>query len=325
MRFVIYSGILIFLFMATLIGASQEAEPVIVNLMIDVTVPASATEDQAKIVENNLNSMYRAVNSRDLRATIFSTRDAVDSYVRLRLANIGLSPNFELAMSGSRSDERLSNEPYERQLAILEESKKFVELCRICGKNNITAKGFMPQSFDQNQDTYKALDNLGIKYDAGFQAGLLYAPGHENDVWPYQIEGYDLYAVPVSTYSLSGEEVILRDSYFEENGMGASQWYDALVGKFDEIQGKDEPMVVSLTTSVSGSGEFLDATERFMDYAAAKGASFVTSNQLVEMAKTGVRDVSELPAEVSEVCTTCGQSDSGANITVSLNNSTQAA
>jgi hypothetical protein len=34
-----------------------------------------------------------------------------------------------------------------------------------------------PQAFDQNEDTFKILQNLKIAYDAGFQAGLIYRPG----------------------------------------------------------------------------------------------------------------------------------------------------
>ena len=49
-------------------------------------------------------------------------------------------------------------------MAVLEESREFTEMCRICGQNNITVKGFMPQSFDQNQNTCQALDDMGIQY-----------------------------------------------------------------------------------------------------------------------------------------------------------------
>ena len=251
-------------------------------------------------------------------ATIFAPQDVIRSNLDLALTHMGLKGKFELAMSGNNSNENISIMPYADQSASLKISKMFVEGCNVCGKNNITVYGFMPQSFDQNQDTYKVLDDLGIQYDAGFQAGLLYIPGHEKDVWPYLVQGHKFYAVPVSTYDLSEEKVVLRDSYFKDNGLGATQWYDAMVRKFDEIQSKDEPLVISLTTPISGSGEYLDALNRFMDYAISNNASFVTTTQLVILAKTGVHDVSSLlPADASGKCLTCGQEDENYSMSIS--------
>lgn len=58
---------------------------------------------------------------------------------------------------------------------------------------------------------------MGIVYDAGFIAGLLYYPGHESDAWPYLIEPYNIYAVPISSfYNFSGEPAILSDRYAKE-------------------------------------------------------------------------------------------------------------
>ena len=68
----------------------------------------------------------------------------------------------------------------------------------------------MPPLFDQNEDTYKVMDDLGIKYDAGFQEGIIYAPGHENDVWPYNVEGYGFYAVGQHVHSIRKEGSSIR-------------------------------------------------------------------------------------------------------------------
>ncbi|MCX6676419.1 MAG: hypothetical protein NTU95_00550 [Methanothrix sp.] len=64
-----------------------------------------------------------------------------------------------------------------------------------------------------------------------------------------------------------------------------TDWYNQLAGKFDESAGKGEPMVVVFTNTVSGSGEYLDAYKKFVEYAVGKGASFVTTKELVESAK----------------------------------------
>jgi hypothetical protein len=325
MRSWIFLGILAF-FTATMLGTSQSSnETTLVNLMIESGLPNPASEEQVNAEVLNLSSLYNAINGRHLVATIFPTQDAANSYENLLLTRIGSDSEFELAMTGNHSNEKLSSMSFVDQSIMLKSSKEYVESCKICGKNEINVSGFMPQSFDQNEDTYRALRGLNIQYNAGFQAGLLFAPGHENDVWPYQLEGYGFYAVPVSTYTLSDRKIVLQDSYFKDNGFTAAQWNDALKGKLDGIQGKDEPMVVVLTTSVSGSGEFLDSLNSFLDYAVSKNASFVTTANLVLLAKASSHDASMLPTNASKECLTCNQDESLIDITasVSINESMQ--
>ena len=301
-------------------GAAQAADlPTIVNLMITAGVPPAATAEEKKAGEMGLVNLYDNITSRDLVATVFSTQDFIDTRGRIRITRMGLESEFEFAMSGKHSDEKLSDLSYLEQSRLLETSKRYVESTVVCGTNVINARGFMPQSFDQNEDTYDALDLLEIEYSAGFQAGLLFEPGHENDVWPYPVEGHNFLAVPVSTLDLSGDRVVLHDASFSDAGMDGDEWYAALVGKFDEIEGKDEPMVVSLTNTVSGSGEYLDALNRFMDYAISQNATFVTTIQLVEMARSGVQDASELPeAAAPEECPECGEGEDGINATITV-------
>jgi hypothetical protein len=312
--------------MTSTLGASQtEDKPTIVNLMIVTAAPESVIQGQENVSGSNLLNLYKEINGRNLIATVFSTQEFINTPSRLILTQIGFSSDFELAMSGNNTNEKLDSKPYAEQRTTLETSKRYVEACKVCGENEITVNGFMPQSYSQNQDTYKVLDDLLIKYNTGFQAGIIYSPGHQSAVWPYLVEGHKFYAVPVSTYTHSGKKMVLQDSYFNETGLNASEWYDSLVGKFDEIQGKDVPLVISLTTAISGSGEYFDALKRFIDYAISKKASFVTTNQLVEMTKASVRNVSELPViSDSNECLTCDQGQRNANITVSMNNTNQA-
>lgn len=323
MKLLTYIGLLTVFMLVPIPGLSQMDEnPTVISTMITADVPESPTRDQALIEEGNLEKVHNEFKARNLPATIFSTEDLAKTRVNLLLTIIGVETKSELAMSGNHSGEKLSTIPISDQKQILSATKKAVETAKICGKNEITVKGFMPQSFDQNEDTYKVLDDLGLLYDAGFQAGVLYAPGHENDVWPYMLEGHKFYAVPASTYTLSEQKTVLHDLYFKDNGLGASKWYDALVGKLDEIQGKDEPLVIILTASVSSSDEYLDALTRFMDYAESKNANFVTGTQLVEMAKTGAREVSKLPViNESGECLTCGQ-ESAESINITAINET---
>ena len=37
-----------------------------------------------------------------------------------------------------------------------------LSICYICGQAHRAVKGFMPQAFDQNNDTFKVLMKLGI-------------------------------------------------------------------------------------------------------------------------------------------------------------------
>jgi hypothetical protein len=323
MKKICYGLVMVCLLFLTTVGQAQLSDrPVVINLMLQTDLP---TNEQLNVAPSGIRTLYGEIAKRNSTTTLFVTEDVASSDTRMLLGQLGLYTDFEFAISGSQSDENLSTKPYAEQKALLEKSIKAVENCGICGRNEIIAKGFMPQSFQQNQDTYKILDDLGIQYDAGFQAGVLYSPGHENDVWPYPVEGHKFYAVPVSTYIISGKETVLSDQYFKNIGQSSTQWYDALVGKFDEIQGKDEPMVILLNTSVSGYGDYLDAFKEFMDYAVSKKASFVTTAQLVYLAKAGVHDVSSLPTNVSSECLTCGQSDNNiVGITISTNETTQA-
>ncbi len=326
MKKFVFKSLIISILLIWLVSASpSENGSKTVNMMIDIDFPASPTQEQVFAAESNLLDIRDEMEKRDLKATFFSTFDVITTRIRLRLTEIGRTPNFELAFSGNNSNEKISAKSYAEQKSILERSKKAVENCRVCGKNEIVASGFMPQSFDQNNDTYRILDELGIQYDAGFQEGVIFAPGHQDDAWPYQVEGHNFYAVPVSTYSLSDKKIPLQDRYFKENGLTSSQWYDALVGKFSEAQNNDEPVVIALTTSISGSGDYLDALTQFLDLVVSQDASFVTTMDLVNMS----RQEGSLPsAPIAEECTTCGQEDEKSveiGIVVASNNTTEVA
>jgi len=298
-----------------------------VNLLINVDMVESPTKEQVFEAEDNLLNVMQELQNKKLKATFSSPYDVIATRIRLRITEAGRDPNFELAMSGNNSHEKLSMKSYAEQESILSRSKGATENARVCGTNEIIAYGFMPQSFDQNQDTYKVLDELGIQYDAGFQAGLLYETGHENDTWPYQVEEYNFYAVPVSTYILSDKRVPLQDKYFQENGLTSSQWSDALEDKFLEAKETGEPVVIALTTSVSGNGDYLDALKEFLEFAVSKDASFVTTLDLVNMS---LEEGYAPKANVKGGCATCGQKgeeegsiDVGIS-TIQSNNTTEA-
>ncbi len=316
-KLIYWSAMICLLAMAQL-GASQPAgDAQVVNLMVDYYMPASADDKMIEDATNNLFHIMDELGNRNLDVTLFLTEDT-SKQARGFATQQGLRSNVELAMSGNRSGEKLGAKSLGEQKAILESSKKHTELCNVCDVNVITARGFMPQSFDQNQDTYKVIDDLGIDYDAGFKAGILFAPGHENDVWPYQVENHKFWAVPVSTYTFSGEKVAFDDREVKDKGISGSQWKDLLIGKFDEASGKNEPVVVSLSSSVSGSGDYLGALKEFLDYAVSKNAKFVKTSYLVNMTRAGDNPISPSADSESNLISDCPTCDSTKNSNMSF-------
>jgi len=289
-------------------GSSLSKE-VVINTMIDFESPASPTHDQAIQVFNSMTNLTNIIDTRGLNATIFASGDVATSQ-RIFVTNMGQGQNHELALNGNTKDEKLSSMPYSKQLDLLTTANKIISVCHICGSKIVPVQGFRPQSFDQNNDTFKILDSLGFLYDAGFKAGILYQPGHKNDTWPYPIEGHNLYAVPVSTYNSSGERVYLSDRYAkEEKGFSGSKWYDLLIGKFDEAAIKGDPMVVIFNNLISGSGDYLDAYKDFVNYATSKNAKFVTTMELINITKVknATGTLPALSGVKPSVCPTCGQ------------------
>jgi hypothetical protein len=320
MKKIIFASFVACIMFIVSLGCAHSADKTIINLNIDADIPAMASDDQGREASDLLHAMGQQLTAKGIVATFYATQDLIRTPARLRMTALGRE-NFELAMSGNSSNEKISTESYSEQKAILQTSKDYVTACRVCGVNEIAVSGFMPQSFDQNEDTYKVLDELGIEYDTGFQAGVIFAPGHDADVWPYKMEGHKFYAVPVSTYNLSGKKVPLQDRYFNENDLTSDQWYNALVDKFNEIQGKDEPMVIILTRSISGSGDYFEIFKKFLDFATSKGATFVTTKDLVNMSRN---EEYVPPAKASEKCATCDKDkEESVGLSIEATNATE--
>ncbi len=278
-------GCLIGIFLLISIGPALSKESiVVVNLMIDADINPAPTPEQIKNAEDTLIYLTNQIDPKGLSATIYVTEDMVQAD-RLGVTYQGTMKNHELALYGNRTDERLSRLSASDQERLLTASKNRLYSCYVCGGEHVAIKGFRPQAFDQNEETFGILEKLGIIYDAGFQAGVIFRPGYENATWPYAIEGHNLYAVPVSTYPINDERVYLYDRYLkEEKKLSGTQWYDLLVKKFDECSENKDPLVVIFSNQVSGSGDYLDAYKKFIDYAVSRQAAFVTTLQLVDMA-----------------------------------------
>ena len=285
-------------------GISARTRPVLLNLMIDAELyPVAANEtieDRIEIEAVSLIDMLNKIDPEELNVTIYSTSDFVsarsaNTSYKLYATRIGAKENHEMAFHGMTTDELLGTMTYGVQYPLLIKAKRLVEEAYICEGRKIEAKGFRPQRFNQSETTYKILDKMGFEYDSGYQAGLIHLPGHENDTWPYSAEGHSFYAVPVSTHLFSGELVPLSDRFAKEVlGLTGSQWYDLLIAEFEECSRKGDPMVVIFHNFVYGTDEeYQKAYAEFVEYAISKRADFVSTMELVEIAKdpSYVRDI----------------------------------
>ena len=289
-------------------------DTVILNVMIDVNSFPSPTSDQENLTHSSLVNLTNTLSAGRLSSTYYLSGEAIP-VERLYLTYLGESSRRELAMGSTTIDEKLGSMSSSKQREQLERMKRYVKACHVCGGKRIEPKGFRPQSLSQSNATYQALADMGIVYDAGFIAGLLYYPGHESDAWPYLIEPYNIYAVPISSYNFSGEPAILSDRYAKERrGLNSSQWYELLIGKFDESSDNDEPMVVVFDNLISGVDiGYFEAFERFIDYASARNATFVTTMELVNIsAERPLAEIIHSPSNKSIIssdahknCTIC--------------------
>ncbi|MDI9399123.1 MAG: hypothetical protein QM433_06215, partial [Euryarchaeota archaeon] len=60
-----------------------------------------------------------------------------------------------------------------------------------------------------------------------------------------------------------------------------------LVAEFEDCREKNEPMVVIFTNVVTGGDEgYMDAFKRFVGFSTSQGARFVSTEELVEMARS---------------------------------------
>lgn len=248
----------------------------VINLIIKMEkTPQAEGKSQAEIeslVMNTTTNLTNEVDSRNYDATISVTGDIANNLYPLYVTMLGTKNNHELIMGGMSSGEEQVS--FEDQDARMRKSKKYVEDDYVCGGKQFLVAGYLPQPGSFNESDYKIMDDLGLVYLVD-DAGLPASQGKET---PYPMTGFNFSVVPVST----GPQVRMWDAAAKEAGLNGTQWYDELVGKFDDASGKGEPMVAVFTNTVSGSDEYLDAYKKFIGYAADKGASFVTTKKLVE-------------------------------------------
>ncbi len=269
---------------------------VVVNIMIDGEQSPIAQnlspQEEVSLELSSLVKMLEDIDSRGINATVYFTGDFVSkqignvSYADF-VIQVASKPNHEIALHSMTTADKLGHMSYEQQFSLLTRAKALIEGAYIRDNKSLIIKGFRPQYFNQSGDTYRVLDEMGMAYDSGYKAGILYCPSHKNDTWPYLVENHSFYAVPVSTHSIAGKLVHACDLCSKQvSGLNGTQWSDLLVRKFQECADSGDPMVVLFHNFVSGEdSEYMAAFREFVDFAVSKNATFVTTMDLVEMAK----------------------------------------
>lgn len=275
-KMLLFVGLALLIAQQLFVGLAAESGSGVLNVIIDMQQsPLAEGKSQAEkenLEMNSTTNLLNEVDSRGLAASIVVTGDIAYSVYPLYVTMLGSKTNHELMMGGMNGKDELVS--FEDQDARLRKTKRYVEDDYICGGKQFKVAGFMPVPNSFNQSSYKILDDLALLYlvdDTGMQES-------QGKTGPYLMNGSAFYVVPVS----QGQGIILKDMAAKNAGLNGTDWYNLLVGKFDESAGKGEPMVVVFTNTVSGSDEYLDAYKKFVGYAAGKGASFVTSKELVE-------------------------------------------
>ena len=248
----------------------EEPSGPVVNIQVTEYKDADAFE---KIISQ--------LEARNIKATVLTNADfATQNCERIKaLANAG----FEI-MAFARPEPRdgesltLSMLTYEEQEELITGLKTAIETC--LGE---AITGFRCTRFDQNEDTYQIVDELGFDYNLGFVARTERSlPGHENDVLPYRAADRDFWAVPMHSVDYEGSWKAFCDNPFR-NLVDAAEWEQFLKGQLDQLGDEGRPLVVEFHPYYSGvdEGRF-NAFVSFLDYAVRQSARFVTVAELVE-------------------------------------------
>jgi len=255
-------------------GLNGDATPLYVNIQIDAEM--EDVDGLARIVDELL--------ARSIRTTVFVTADYANRQA-LRVHDL-YQQEFEIALHGYYTGEQLASMNYEEQQDLLGRALLALQGCKPCGTFSEIV-GFRPQYFSQNEDTYRVLDEMSIRYNCGFKAEQIFVEGHEEDAHPYSVDGYAFHAVPMTTIEYNGKGIYLCDiacANVEE--MTAAQWSEALSMGLRQAIEREEPLVALFHGWYTGDTETYDYWEPFvglLDEVTAHGGVFVTTNELVDL------------------------------------------
>ncbi|MEW6383743.1 MAG: hypothetical protein AB1514_07195, partial [Pseudomonadota bacterium] len=243
---------------------------------LDSHSPVALQVDVEGRTTDSLERVGEALVARNLVATLFVS----PHFARLFSATVHdfYLKGFEVAFLNPWS----ASPSYEVQARWTSLGYQWVAGCSLCSLGRPVV-GMRPAGFAQNEHTFCILDSLKMAYNAGFQARLIYAGGHEGDMAPYRVEGYQFVAVPVSTAWWQDTWVCLTDEAAVARGLGPVDWGDLLARGLEEAQSGKGPLVMVVHDTVVGEPDspYWSAFLGFLDRGQTRGARFVTTEELV--------------------------------------------
>lgn len=256
------------------VSAANESAPLEqkaqLALILDISAPPEG--DEREYVINYTTNILNILDPRDINFTVLTRGDlAADNEYTLFITRIGARANHEMAMNGPGGG-NLS-------MGDIRKAKREVENCYICGTEKKRVMGYRP-SDRINESDFAIFESLGFSYI--IDDGMFFSA---NASRPYMLDNTTLYVVPVTAIKSDAETVMLSDRRATEMNMSGDEWYSLLSNGMDDAMSRGEPMVVLITSYISGSGDYMDALERFIDDASGRGMSFVMARDLVEQSR----------------------------------------
>jgi hypothetical protein len=244
----------------------------LVNLQINVDL----------LEEDKLLLIIEELEKREFKATIYANFQFASKNLRIlnRVAKLG----YEIALYGFNFEEKQRSLSYEEQGDFLLNFIRLFSGCGICGFS-IPIIGFKFYDFYQNEDIYKVLDELGILYISG--EGMKYSSEHENDPFPFLLEGYNFYIVPISSiyFSECKRKIYLYDKFAKlELNFNPFQWLKVLEERLNISLKDNIPMTFVISDSITGSYEgYFKVFCYFLDRLREIGVRTITTKELVTM------------------------------------------
>ena len=187
----------------------------------------------------------------------------------------------------------LSMLSYEEQEALITATKTAIEEC--LGE---AISGFRCYRFDQNEDSYEIVDDQGFEFNLGFVAhsDASFA-GHEDDTLPYEVTGYDFWAVPLHAVYYEDEWVTFCDMPCSSR-MDGEEWGTLLIRELNDTRDEGECLITEVHPYYTGvEDDWFQAFVDFLDYAVQIDARFMTVEELVTWTEE----------EANALCTVCNE------------------
>ncbi|HUU20771.1 MAG TPA: carboxypeptidase regulatory-like domain-containing protein [Sedimentisphaerales bacterium] len=251
---------------------SYAAKPVLVNVQVDVE-----QEPDKEYVYNILSE----IEKRGWSVTVYFTGEFAMGYPNI-VKDIH-DKRHQIAVCGWTSGEDLTFLSFEEQLEFINISFTTVRSA-INNFHYAYIADFRPQGLKQNENTFKALQQLNIRSNTGFLAS-------ETKTHPYHTD-YDFIAIPVATIKNGSEDVPLIDDVIFNRGANVQDYLAYLTKRYDESLVTKEPFTIVVHSSVTGSDEAkLEAFTQFLDYVKDSNGQVVMTDHMTTLANPYMSDL----------------------------------